>query len=177
MNININTKILKVSLTLLLSGFVLNSNVAMAQSDKSTMGDVQKARAMLRHGGNHNKFTAPTTEAEKFYGVFYGYLPCDHCAGIKTTLSLKNKHNYLVVIQYAQASNKEFYEKGKYVWDEKSSTLTLTSRKEGKVSKYYIKDEATLVQYNADGTRRLRKLEEYSLIRADAKYSREVHIH
>jgi len=174
---NIFTKFVTLKLCLILSLFVLSSNYVMAQSDKNTMADVQKARAMLRHGGNHKQFTAPTTEAEKFYGVFYGYLPCEHCAGIKTTLSLKNKHNYLVVIQYAQASNKEFYEKGKYVWDEKSSTLTLTSRKDGKVSKYYIKDETTLVQYNPNGKRRLRKLKEYSLIRADAKYSREVHIH
>ena len=75
----------------------------MAKSDKQTMGDVQRARELANQDVDHSKHKKPVDKSQIFRGVYYGYLPCDYCAGIKMTLSLKNKKNYLLVTQYAQA--------------------------------------------------------------------------
>lgn len=169
---------LKQKLTLLLlSGLCVSFSPAMAQSDKSAMGDVQKARAMARQSEDHSQHNQPVDESQKFRGVFYGYLPCKNCAGIKMTLSLKNKQNYLLVTQYAQASNKEFYEKGKYIWDDNARTVTLTSRKDGSIRILPIKDEGTLIMPPPDGSAIKGNQDKYALVRSDKNKSREVHIH
>lgn len=96
----------------------------------------------------------PDKEADKrqqFRGVFYGALPCKGCPGIAATLSLKNKKNYLLVTQKAQESTREYYEKGKYDWDEKSGLVTLTSRKDSSIRKLRIKNDETLIMLSFDG--------------------------
>lgn len=169
---------LKQNLTwILLSALSISFNPAMAKSDKQTMGDVQRAREMAKQNGDHSKHRKPVDESQKFRGVYYGYLPCKHCAGIKMTLSLKNKQNYLLVTQYAQASTKEFYEKGKYVWDNKSRIVTLTARKDSSIQKLRIKNEATLIMLSPEGATMKGNQDKYSLLRSDKNKSREVHIH
>jgi uncharacterized lipoprotein NlpE involved in copper resistance len=169
---------LKQKLTLiLLSVLTVSFNPAMAKSDKQIMGDVQKAREMARQNGDHSKHKMPVDESQKFRGVFYGYLPCKDCAGIKMTLSLKNKKNYLLVTQYAQASNREYFEKGKYTWDDKSRTVTLIARKDSSIRKFRIKDEGTLIQLTSDGAPMKGDQDKYSLLRTDKNKSRELHIH
>ncbi len=112
-----------------------------------------------------------------FRGVFYGYLPCSDCDGIKNTLSLKHKNNYLLVVQYARQSSRETFEKGKYLWDEDKKLVTLTPNKEGEKPRYYrIKDAGTLIQLNTDGSSP-RNESRYQLQRSDTVQSREVHIH
>ncbi|WP_428356837.1 copper resistance protein NlpE N-terminal domain-containing protein [Methyloprofundus sp.] len=101
LSISLKQKLALVLLSIL--GLTINS--AIAQSDKQTMADVQKARELSRQKTGHAKHTKPVDPSQEFRGVYYGYLPCKHCAGIKMTLSLKNKQNYLLVTQYAQASN------------------------------------------------------------------------
>jgi len=162
---------------LLLSTLSIAFSPAMAQSDKQAMEAVQRAREMTQKGIDHSQHQAPVDPSQIFRGVYYGYLPCGHCAGIKMTLSLKNKNNYLLVTQYAQESIKEYYEKGKYTWDEESRLLTLTSRKDSSISKYNILDEGTLLPHDADGKPRKFNQDEYFLLRADKSKSREVHIH
>jgi NlpE-like protein len=170
--------LLKPKLSLILFGFLaVSCQPVLAKSDKQIMGDVQKAREMARHGGVHTKHLEPVDASQIFRGVYYGYLPCKDCAGIKMTLSLKNKNNYLLVTQHAQASIREFYEKGKYIWDEKSSTVTLTSRKDSSIKKLLIKDEGTLIMLTPEGTRLKGDQDQYSLVRSDKNKSREVHIH
>ncbi|MCF7970054.1 MAG: copper resistance protein NlpE [Methylococcaceae bacterium] len=161
---------------LLLSTFFIATNPAMAQSDKQAMEAVQKAREITK-GIDHSAHKTLIDESQKFRGVYYGYLPCGHCAGIKMTLSLKNKHNYLLVTQYAQESIKEYYDKGKYTWDDESRLVTLVSNKDSSVSKYSILDEGTLLPFDADGKPRKFDQEEYTLLRADKSKSREIHIH
>ena len=177
----VSKKIIKRACSLLLLGTLsLAFNPAMAKSsDKAMMGDVQKARESIRQKGvDHYKHLRPADKSEEFRGVYYGYLPCAHCAGIKMTLSLKNKKNYLLVTQYAQESIKEYYEKGKYMWNDISGILTLVPRKEGEsLRKFYIKDEGTLIQLTIDEKRMKGDQDEYSLLRADKMDSREVHIH
>ncbi len=172
------TILLKQKLTLiLLSVLIVSYNPVLARSDMEIMGDVQRAREMARQNGDHSKHMESVDESQKFRGVYYGYLPCKECAGIKMTLSLKNKKNYLLVTQYAQASNREYYDKGKYKWDEKTSTVTLTSRKDSSVRKFFIKDEGTLVKLSSEGKLMKGDQDKYSLVRSDMKKSREVHIH
>ncbi|MDC9728730.1 MAG: copper resistance protein NlpE [Methyloprofundus sp.] len=160
----------------LLVVFGMAANPVLAKSDKQTMGDVQKARMKLR--GDHATHLKQLPEDEQFKGVYFGYLPCDHCAGIKLTLSLKNKHNYLLVTQYAQASNKEFYEKGKYTWNKSKQLVTLVSRKDKKTSYYRIKDGGdSLIQLAPDGSKMKGKQSQYELESSETMNSREVHIH
>lgn len=89
---------------------------------------------------------------EEYHGVFYGLLPCKDCDGTKTTLSLKNRNNYLLVTQPAKPTAREYFEKGKYNWDEDNKVVTLTSRKGSNIRKYRINDEKTLTQLSSDGT-------------------------
>lgn len=162
----------------LLIALSLSFNPVFAKSsDKMTMGDVQKAREMVRRGGDHAKHRKQVDKSQEFRGIYYGYLPCDHCAGIKMTLSLKNKKNYLLVTQYAQASTKEFYEKGKYIWDDRTGIVTLTARKGAGVRKLRIKDEASLVVLTSEGASMKGSQDKYTLLRSDKSKSREVHIH
>ena len=169
---------LKQKLTLiLLSVFIISFNPAMAKSDKQAMGDVQRARELTRQKVDHSKHKKPVDESQQFRGVYYGYLPCDNCAGIKMTLSLKNKKNYLLVTQYAQASNKEYYDKGKYEWDDISHTVTLTSRKDSSIRILRIKNEGTLIMPPPDGKPIKGNQDKYALTRSDKNKAREVHIH
>ena len=148
------------------------------KSDMEIMAEVQKNRANLRNKDNHLKHTMPPIdESQKFRGVFYGYLPCDDCAGIKMTLSLKDKQNYLLVKQYARSSNKEYYDKGKYEWDEKVNRVTLTSRKDKKIQHYQIKNEGELVLLKPDGTKQKGNENKYTLLSTDKNKSRKIHIH
>ena len=94
----------------------------------------------------------PSNQAQ-FRGVYYGALPCEDCPGIATTLSLKNKNNYLLVTQKAEVSTREYYEKGKYEWDEKAELVTLTSRKKSIVRELQIKNDKTLILLSVDGVK------------------------
>ncbi len=170
------TIFLKQTLILLLLG-TFSFNQAMAKSDMEIMADVQKAREQSRQG-DHTKHTKPVNEHQKFRGVFYGYLPCSDCDGIKITLSLKNKNNYLTVTQPARSPSREYFDKGKYIWDDKSRTVTLISRKDSDMQKYRIKDEGTLVQLTTEQGAPINiNSEKYTLRRGDTVKTRMVHIH
>lgn len=148
------------------------------KSDMEIMAIVQQNREKLRNKNNPPKHTMiPVDESQKFRGVFYGYIPCDDCAGIKMTLSLKNKQNYLLVKQYARSSNKEYYDKGKYEWDEKTNKVTLTSRKKKEIQQYLIKNEGELILLKSDGTKIKGNQDKYTLLRTDKSDSRKIHIH
>ncbi len=167
----------KQKLTFLLIGALTSINPAMANTDMKAMADVQKAREMGRKNVDHSQHQKPVDASQKFRGVYYGYLPCKTCAGIKMTLSLKNKKNYLLVTQYAQASNREHFEKGKYDWDDKTNTVTLKARKKDKIQKLRIKDNSTLIMLSPEGKAMPGKQDQYALVRSDKNKSRELHIH
>lgn len=171
--------IIKQTLALVaLSTMSITFSPALAKSsDMQTMGEVQKARELSRQGQDHSRHLKPVAKDMEFRGIYYGYLPCDHCAGIKMTLSLKNKKNYLLVTQYAQASTKEFYEKGKYDWDDRLGIVTLVSRKDSSSRQLRIKDDATLVVLSLEGRSMKGNQDKYTLLRGDKTNSRDVHIH
>lgn len=166
------------NLTLFFFSVLFSVNTTMAATDITAQENYAKALAK-----NHQQETDHTAHAnhdksQDFHGVFYGFLPCTDCNGIKTTLSLKQNNNYLLVTQPAKDSSREFYEKGKYSWNDEDHTVVLTPRKGSNTRHYLIKDEGTIVQLNSDGTKMSEELEDsYTLRRSDTVKSREVHIH
>jgi len=152
---------------------------AMAESDMQIQERVLKAREMThQQHTDHAAHVNPIDKSKDFHGVFYGFFPCADCNGIKTTLSLKQNNNYLLVTQPARESSREFYEKGKYSWNDETRTVVLTPRKESTIRQYRIENEGTLVQLNSDGTRMPSdEADRYTLRRSDTVKSREVHIH
>lgn len=139
-----------------------------------------KARELVHHGDmDHSAQADPADATGGFRGVFYGYLPCQEkdCDGVKMTLSLKQKNNYLLVTQYAKASTREYYEKGKYVWDDKTRGLSLTANKDASIRLFSIKDDSTIIQLSANGRPIPGHQEDYTLRRSDKAKTREMHIH
>ncbi|QWF70910.1 copper resistance protein NlpE N-terminal domain-containing protein [Methylomonas paludis] len=172
---------IKKYVTLICFGALLSMlNPAWAESDMQLQEKALKARELSRQGGvDHSAHTNPASEAEVFRGVFYGYLPCKEkdCDGFKMTLSLKQKNNYLLVTQNAMASAREYYDKGKYSWDDVSHILTLTSNKDSVQRLFTIKDAGTLIQLGSNGKPLPGDQDDYTLNRSDKAKSREVHIH
>lgn len=153
---------------------------AWAESDMHLMEKALKAREHQNQKGvNHSSHTKVKEATAGFRGVFYGYLPCQQkdCSGVKMTLSLKNKNNYLLVTQYAKASNREYFEKGKYDWDDSKNILLLTPKKNAAERRFRIRDDATLIQLNSDGSAMPGPSKNYQLRRSDQSEAREVHIH
>jgi len=179
MNMQVLKKHFKQHLTLISISLVLSTNFAMAATDLTAQENYLKARVKsLEQNSNHENHIVPIDKSLDFHGVFYGFLPCKDCNGIKSTLSLKQKNNYLLVTQPAKESSREIYEKGKYDWNEETHTVVLTPRDESKPRQYQIKDEGTLVLMNSDGTPMPEKQSDsYTLRRSDTVKAREVHIH
>ncbi len=131
--------------------------------------------AEIEHEG-HAKHEDRSAE---WHGVFYGLGPCDDCLGLKMTLSLNQKQNYLMVLQYARPGSRETYEKGKYLWDDANRTVELTPRKgKGIPRKYSIRDENALVELDENGQPLTGSdPERYVLRRSDTVKNREIHFH
>lgn len=166
----------KLAVALLYLGSLSIASNAMAGTDTEAQQGFAQARAkQYEQDMDHAEHKKPNME---YHGVFYGYLPCNDCSGFKNTLSLKHKNNYLLVTQYARESSREYFEKGKYVWDENKKTVTLKPNKDGSSPRYYrIKDAATLVQLNSDGATISKDADRYILQRSDTVQSTEIHIH
>lgn len=172
-------KQLKQKLILIFFSVMLPVHIAIAATDQADQEKLLRARVMnLQQNSDHATHLQPVEKSLEFHGVFYGYLPCKDCDGIKTTLSLKQNNNYLLVTQPAKDSSREFYEKGKYSWNDKNHTAVLTARNESIIRQYFIKDEGTLILLNSDGTPMAKEhTDGYTLRRSDTAKSREVHIH
>lgn len=162
---------------MLFSSLLLTQQPALALSDMQMQEKVLKTRESTSQHVDHSAHEKSVDEKDVFHGVFYGFLPCDDCDGLKMTLSLKQNNNYLLVSQFAKASSREFYEKGKYSWDEKNRILVLTPRKDAPVRQFRIEDDSTLIQLDSKGAPMAGDQEDYTLRRSDTVKSREVHIH
>ena len=120
----------------------LTFNHAMAES---------KVKPIDKSQTTHQQHKDHSAKDQPYHGVFYGVFPCKDCAGTKILLSLKNRNNYLLVTQPAKMSAREFFEKGKYTWDDEAKRVTLTSKKGSKVRTYQITDEETLTELSEKG--------------------------
>ena len=171
-------KQLKHKLALFLLSSLLPAIPVMAATDMEARDSFVRARAKSQQEVEHTGHENHIDKSLEFHGIFYGFLPCKDCTGIKATLSLKQNNNYLLVTQPAKESSREFYEKGKYSWDDEKHTVVLTPTKGGTNTRYYhIEDEGTLIQLNDDGTKITSGGDKYILRSSDTVKAREVHIH
>jgi len=171
--------LLKQNLALLLIVGLFFNLPALAATDLEAQQGFARALAKNHQKNpNHASHENSSDKSLDFRGIFYGFLPCKDCTGIKATLSLKQNNNYLLVTQPAKESSREFYEKGKYSWNDDDKTVVLTPTKGGAVVRHYhIEDEGTLIQLNDDGTRMVNDSDRYVLQSSDTVKAREVHIH
>ncbi len=100
-------------------------------------------------------------------GIYYGYLPCEDCNGLKTTLALNKNNSYILITQYVGKSPREYVEKGKFIWSDKHNTIILNA-KNGTDKHYYYVDENGLVQLDNHGERIAGKdADRYHLVRTE----------
>jgi uncharacterized lipoprotein NlpE involved in copper resistance len=78
-------------------------------------------------------------------GVYFGFLPCADCGGIKTSLALNHNNTYILMTQNVGKSIREFTEKGKFTWTDEKNVMLLTSR-DGKVSHLYYVGDNKLIE-------------------------------
>lgn len=108
-------------------------------------------------------------------GVYYGFLPCDDCKGIKSTLALNKNNSYILITQNVGQSKRDIVEKGKFTSGDKSNTLVLTSR-DGSTTRQYFVSENMLIQLDNNGNRVSGKLaDRYILRRSDVTESPQSH--
>ena len=175
----ISKRNLKKILAFIFISALIPAQITLAATDLSAQENYLKARVKsLEQNNDHANHLEPVEKSKDFHGVFYGFLPCENCNGIKATLSLKQNNLYLLVTQPAKESSKELYEKGKYTWDEEKQIVTLSPRNDAPIKKYSIKDEGTLIQLKSDGSpMKADESDKYTLRRSDTTKTREVHIH
>ena len=136
----ISKRNLKKSLAFIFISALIPAQITLAATDLSAQENYLKARVKsLEQNNDHANHLEPVEKSKDFHGVFYGFLPCENCNGIKATLSLKQNNLYLLVTQPAKESSKELYEKGKYTWDEEKQIVTLSPRNDAAIKKYSIK--------------------------------------
>lgn len=82
--------------------------------------------------------------------VYQGFLPCDDCKGIKTSLALSKSNNYILLTQFVGKSDKELVEKGKFVWGSQGNSIVLTPRNNTE-TRHYSVGEGTLTQLDNQG--------------------------
>jgi hypothetical protein len=177
----LNRNMTKQVLFIVFGALLSSLNAARAETDMQTQEKALKARELNQHGAmDHSAHDGPEEAATgKFRGVFYGYLPCheDNCNGLKMTLSLNAKNNYLLVIQPAKLQNRESFEKGKYEWDDTKGIVLLTPNKDAPQRRLAIKDEGALLYLGNDGAPISGDQDRYLLQRSDRAGNREMHIH
>lgn len=173
-----NFSIKPILTSLFLGSLILVSNIVVANSDKEMQDRLLRQREALQQG-DHAAHMADADKGPDFKGVYYGYFPCKEadCSGIKVTLSLKRKNNYLLVTQPAKQSSREFYEKGKFTWNDETKTVALTPKDKATGGQYRIIDDSTLIQLTPDGSPMAGDQDDYTLRRGDSVKSREMHIH
>lgn len=133
---------------------------------------------------NHSLVFAETAETANIHhaqnsvdwpGVYYGFLPCDDCKGIKSTLALNKNNSYLLITQNVGQSKRDVVEKGKFTSGDKNDTLVLTSRDGSTIRQYFV-GENMLIQLDNNGNRISGKLaDRYILRRSDMKESAAPH--
>ena len=80
--------------------------------------------------------------------------------------------------QFAKSSSREYYEKGKYDWNDKTHILSLLPNKPEAIKrKFDIKDDVTLILLGENAKPIIGNQDNYTLRRSDKAKSRDVHIH
>ncbi|MSP28211.1 MAG: copper resistance protein NlpE [Methylococcales bacterium] len=113
----------------------------------ATFSDYNTVFAETTHEDSHHAETSLD-----WSGLYQGFLPCDDCKGIKTTLALNKNNSYLLITQYVGKSDREIVEKGKFTWGDTNNTIVLTPRNSEQI-RYYLVGENHLIQLDNKGYR------------------------
>lgn len=125
-------------------------------------GNVYAESAAVSHDEHHAK------GSQDWPGIYNGFLPCDDCAGVKTTLALNKNGSYVMITQFTGKSPRDYVEKGKFSQGEKENTILLTPRKKGEDTHLYLVAEDALITLDKNGNRFSGKeAERYVLRRTD----------
>jgi len=141
--------------TLLVFGSCTLTNLALAETT-----DTQTS-----HESHHEQ-----TNTE-WPGLYNGFIPCEDCTGIKTSLALNSNNTYLLIRQYVGKSDREIVEKGKFSTGNNNNILVLTPRNniESTVH-YYSVSENSLTQLDNNGNPITgKKADKYILRKNDIK--------
>lgn len=134
---------MKVFLIILLSlGYLLacGSNDEPEHTDPHTYMETEADRA-------HN-----ARNSLDYHGVYAGVVPCADCAGIDTTVELKDDGSYTLSVQYLGKDDDTIHTwEGEYVWNDAGNTVTLTGV-EDRPDQYFVA-ENRLIQLDMDGNR------------------------
>lgn len=155
----------------------------ISKTIKATLGCV----VLISMIGVHSPVLAESAEAQShdshhnaqnsldWPGIYNGFLPCDDCMGLKTSLALNKNGSYVLIYQYTGKSPRDHVEKGKFSWGDKSNTIVLTAR-DGATTRQYFVGENMLVQLDSKGERPTGKLaDRYILRRMDMTDSEPAH--
>jgi uncharacterized lipoprotein NlpE involved in copper resistance len=99
-------------------------------------------------------------------GMYRGFLPCDDCKGVKTTLALNKNNTYILITQHIGKSEREFVEKGKFASDD-GKTIVLTPRNtaDSPATRQYLVGENLLTQLDGNGNRMTGKFADRYVLR------------
>ena len=140
----------------------------------STIGAYTPVFAESADAQNHDSHHNPQNSLD-WPGIYNGFLPCDDCMGLKTSLALNKNSSYVLIYQYTGKSPRDYVEKGKFTWGDKKDTIVLTS-KDGSSSRQYFVGENMLIQLDSKGERPTGKLaDRYILRRTDITDSEPTH--
>lgn len=85
-------------------------------------------------------------------GTYRGFLPCADCEAIQTTVSLKKDLTFTVKTKYLGKSDSITQTAGKFSWNDKGNTITLTTADKTQVAQYLV-GENLLTQLDRQGNK------------------------
>lgn len=98
----------------------------------SQTATAEEMTEVLSHDAHHNQNNL------EWPGIYKGFLPCEGCYGIKTSLALNTNNSYILITQYTGKSPRDFVEKGTFTWGDKNNVIVLTPRKGSSAQQYYV---------------------------------------
>ena len=85
-------------------------------------------------------------------GTYRGFLPCADCEAIQTTLSLKKDLTFTLKTRFLGKSDSVYQTVGKFGWNEKGNTITLTLADKTQATQYLV-GENVLTQLDKQGNK------------------------
>ena len=85
-------------------------------------------------------------------GTYRGVLHCADCEGIQTTINLTKDLSFTIKTKYLGKSDSVYQTYGKFTWNEKGNTITLTPADNAQVTQYLV-GENLLTQLDKQGNK------------------------
>ena len=119
-----------------------------------TSCQTQKTASSKKTNAENGKTDAAHTSqnALDWDGTYRGFLPCGDCDAIQTTISLKKDLTFSVKTRYLGKSDSVYQTHGKFKWNEKGNTITLTPAHNTQGTQYFV-GENLLTQLDKQGNK------------------------